>query len=284
MDALTHLKVGDLEIAVRIWHPHAPRTLVAWHGLARHGGDFSALARRLGPGWRVIAPDTPGRGLSSWSQTPDQHYVYAHYMTIAVAVLDHFELDVVPWVGTSMGGLLGMRLAADANHAGRIERLMLNDIGPALDPEALALMAAYFSQPHHFNLFSELEQELRTLYAGFGIEGEATRCRLVRDSARRLPDGSWTFHFDPRIGEQFVHDTPRDAWADWRAIRCPLMVLRGADSTLLSRDTVTQMHALQPALIAREAEGCGHAPMLDQASQVEPFRRFLEGGEQERGG
>lgn len=276
MDALNLLKVHDLEIAVRIWHPQAPRTLVAWHGLARHGGDFAALARRLGPDWRVIAPDTPGRGLSSWSQSPDQHYLYAHYMTIAVAVLDHFELDAVPWVGTSMGGLLGMRLASDPQHAGRIERLMLNDIGPELDPEALTLIATYFAQPHRFNHFSELEQELRLHYASFGVASEATWRRLVRESARRLPDGGWTYHFDPRIGEQFVHDTPRDAWSDWSAIRCPLMVLRGADSTLLTRDTFARMQELQPAMIAHEAEGCGHAPMLDQASQVEPLRRFLE--------
>lgn len=279
MDALTLIKVHDLEVAVRIWHPDAPRTLVAWHGLARHGGDFSALAHRLGPDWRVIAPDTPGRGLSSWSQTPDKHYLYAHYMTIAVAVLDHFELDAVPWVGTSMGGLLGMRLASEAQYTGRIERLMLNDIGPALSPEALTLMAAYFAQSHHFKHFSELERELRTHYASFGITSEAVWRQLVHDSARRLPDGSWTFHFDPRIGEQFANDTPRDIWADWQAIRCPLMLLRGADSTLLTRDTVAQMHALQSSLISYEAKGCGHAPMLDRASQVEPLRHFLEGRE-----
>ncbi|MGO2132502.1 MAG: alpha/beta fold hydrolase [Halomonas sp.] len=277
MDDLTLLKVQDLEIAVRIWNPQAPRTLVAWHGLARHGGDFEALAHRLGPQWRIIAPDTPGRGLSSWSPTPEQHYLYNHYMTIALAVLDHFNLDSVPWVGTSMGGLLGMRLASDAEHAGRIERLMLNDVGPALNPDALIHMGQYFAQPYQFNQLSELEKELRDNYASFGIQSDRTWAEMTRDSARRLPDGSWSFHYDPRIAEQFIHDTPRDNWADWLAIDCPLMLLRGANSALLDRETADRMSREQPSMVSLEAEGCGHAPMLDRTSQVEPLRQFLEG-------
>ncbi|WP_051234249.1 alpha/beta fold hydrolase [Halomonas halocynthiae] len=277
MDSLRLLKVQDLEVAVRIWHPDAPRTVIAWHGLARHGGDFNALARKLGPQWRVIAPDTPGRGLSSWSPVPDQHYLYDHYMTIAVAVLNHFNLDSVPWVGTSMGGLLGMRLASDTEHAGRVERLMLNDVGPALNPDALTLMGNYFAQPYRFNQLSELENELRQNYATFGIESEKTWAKMARDSARRLPDGGWSFHYDPRIAEQFIHDTPRDNWADWQAIHCPLMLLRGANSSLLDRQTAEQMQAMQPAMLSLEAEGCGHAPMLDRTSQVEALRQFIEG-------
>lgn len=276
MDELTLLKVQDLEIAVRLWNPGAPNTLVAWHGLARHGGDFSALARLLGPAWRIIAPDTPGRGLSSWSPTPEKHYLYDHYMTIAVGVLDHFKLDSVPWVGTSMGGLLGMRLAADPEHSGRIERLMLNDVGPALNPDALTHMGTYFAKPYRFNQLSELEQELRRHYATFGIVSDTTWAEMARDSARRLPDGSWSFHYDPRIAEQFIHDTPRDTWADWQAINCPLMLLRGANSTLLEPETAQRMRHEQPTMLSLEADGCGHAPMLDQPAQVEPLRQFLE--------
>ncbi|MBB3141262.1 alpha/beta fold hydrolase [Halomonas organivorans] len=275
MDDLTLVRVRELEVAVRIWHPGAPRTLIAWHGLARHGGDFAEFARRLGPDWRVLAPDTPGRGLSSWSLYPSHDYLYSHYMTIAVAVLEHFHLERVSWVGTSMGGLLGMLLAAEPETAGRIERLVLNDVGPELDPDGLASLASYFGVPHRFGRFSELAAELRRHYAGFGIHDEATWRRLTLESARRLPDGGWTYHYDPRIGEQFVHDTPRDTWADWRAIRCPLMVVRGADSPLLRAETIERMRREQPTLTHIDVTGCGHAPMLDHPEQVAPIADFL---------
>ncbi|MGM0982337.1 MAG: alpha/beta fold hydrolase [Pseudomonadota bacterium] len=276
MDALEFVRVRELEIAVRIWHPEAPRTVIAWHGLARHGGDFADFARVLGPGWRVLAPDTPGRGLSSWSLFPAQDYLYAHYMKVAVAVLDHFGLEQVPWVGTSMGGLIGMLMAAEPETASRIERLVLNDVGPELDPDGLAGLASYFGVPHRFHRFSELEAELRQHYTGFGIDSDDAWRRLALDSARRLPDGSWTYHYDPRISEQFVHDTPRDTWADWAAIRCPLMVVRGEESPLLQAESVTRMAEAQPGLLSLEVPGCGHAPMLDRDSQVRPLADFLD--------
>ncbi|MDI5891601.1 alpha/beta fold hydrolase [Halomonas rhizosphaerae] len=276
MDALELVRVRELEVAVRIWHPAAPRTVIAWHGLARHGGDFEDFARVLGPGWRVLAPDTPGRGLSSWSLYPAHDYLYAHYMKVAVAVLDHFDLAQVPWVGTSMGGLIGMLMAAEPETASRIERLVLNDVGPELDPEGLASLAKYFGVPHRFCRFGELEAELRRHYTGFGIEGDDAWRRLALGSARRLPDGSWTYHYDPRIGEQFVHDTPRDTWSDWAAIRCPLMVVRGESSPLLKAESVTRMAKAQPGLVSLEVPGCGHAPMLDRTSQVRPIADFLD--------
>ncbi|MDR5859455.1 alpha/beta hydrolase [Halomonas eurihalina] len=275
MDELTLLKVRELEIAVRVWNPDAPRTLIAWHGLARHGGDFDDLARLLGPEWRVLAPDTPGRGLSSWSLYPAHDYLYSHYMTIAKAVLDHFELERIAWVGTSMGGLLGLLLAADKDTASRIDRLVLNDVGPELEADGLASLASYFAVPHRFTRFSELEAELRRHYVGFGIENDDAWRRLALSSARRLPDGSWTHHYDPRIGEQFIHDTPRDLWNDWRAIRCPVMVIRGSASTLLSAESIDNMRESRPDLVSLEVPECGHAPMLDRASQVEPILDFL---------
>ncbi|MGQ7247998.1 alpha/beta fold hydrolase [Halomonas sp. V046] len=276
MHSLDWVTVRELEIAVRIWNPGASRTLVAWHGLARHGGDFTDLARELGPEWRILAPDTPGRGLSSWSLYPAHDYLYAHYMTVAVAILDHFKLDSVAWVGTSMGGLLGMLLAAEPATAGRIDRLVMNDVGPELAAEGLAELGRYFAVPHRFTRLSQLQAELKRHYAAFGIDDEAAWRRLTVNSARRLPDGSWTYHYDPRIGEQFIHDTPRDTWADWAAIRCPLMVVRGADSALLTAESVARMVERQPTLVTLEVPGCGHAPMLDRPGQVDPIRQFLE--------
>nr|WP_298249816.1 alpha/beta fold hydrolase [uncultured Halomonas sp.] len=275
MQHLDWISVDDLDVAVRIWHPDAPRTLIAWHGLARHGGDFAELAHRLGPKWRILAPDTPGRGLSAWSPRPDQDYTYAAYARVAWAILEYFALDRVSWLGTSMGGLLGLRLAAEPATAGRIERLVLNDIGPELAPDGLAELGDYFSRPHEFSSFRDLEEELRHHYAGFGIEDDDSWRRLALESARRLPDGRWSFHYDPRIVAQFVHDTPRDLWADWAALASPVMVIRGASSPLLAASTLERMAETRPRLVTLEAAGCGHAPYLDRASQVEPIRRFL---------
>jgi pimeloyl-ACP methyl ester carboxylesterase len=175
-----------------------------------------------------------------------------------------------------MGGLIGMLLAADPETAPRIERLVLNDVGPELDPQGLADLGRYFAAPHRFIRFGDLEAELRRHYVGFGIDSDDAWRRLALGSARRLPDGSWTYHYDPRIGEQFIHDTPRDTWADWRAIRCPLMVVRGADSPLLRRNSVAKMAEAQPGLVTLEVPDCGHAPMLDRAAQVDPIADFLE--------
>ncbi|QEM82434.1 alpha/beta fold hydrolase [Halomonas binhaiensis] len=276
MDSLSMVTVRELEVAVRIWHPGAPRTVIAWHGLARHGGDFEDMARLLGPEWRILAPDTPGRGLSSWSLHPAHDYLYSHYETIAVSILDHFNLDKVSWIGTSMGGLLGMFLAASPRTQARIESLVLNDVGPELELDGLADLARYFTIPHRFSRLSQLETELRQHYASFGIQSDEAWQRMTLSSARRLPDGSWTFHYDPRIGEQFIHDTPRNTWADWDAIRCPLMVIRGAESRLISEDIVRRMAEHQPGLEVLVVPGCGHAPMLDRPEQVEPIRTFLD--------
>ncbi|MYL22500.1 alpha/beta fold hydrolase [Halomonas alkaliantarctica] len=276
MDAVAIVPVDSLDIAVRVWHPDAPHTLIAWHGLARHGGDFEQLARLLGPKWRVLAPDTPGRGLSSWSFYPAQEYLYAHYMKVALAVLDHFQLDSVPWVGTSMGGLLGMLLAADSEAASRFQCLVLNDVGPELEPQALAQMATYFATLKRFSTFAALKEALKENYRGFGIDQESEWDAMATASARRLPDGAWTFHYDPRIGEQFIHDTPRDMWSDWAQIRCPLMLIRGEQSPLITPESVEKMRQAQPEMTTLEAPGCGHAPMLNVESQVTPLRHFLE--------
>lgn len=276
MDAVTIVPVGSLEIVVRIWHPNAPHTVIAWHGLARHGGDFEQLARLLGPKWRVLAPDTPGRGLSSWSFYPTQEYLYAHYMKVALAVLDHFQLDSVPWIGTSMGGLLGMLLAADSEAAPRLQCLVLNDVGPELDPQALTQMATSFGIFKRFGTFNELQEALKANYQGFGIQHESEWDAMAVSSARRLPDGAWSFHYDPRIAEQFIHDTPRDMWAGWAQIHCPMMLIHGEHSPLLRADSIDKMRQTQPELKTLEASGCGHAPMLNVESQVTPLRHFLE--------
>jgi len=276
MDTLEFVRVRELDIAVRIWNPDAPRTLIAWHGLARHGGDFEALAHQLGSEWRILAPDTPGRGLSSWSLFPAHDYLYSHYITVAFGVLDHFELQQVDWLGTSMGGLLGMLIAADPQHSKRIKRLILNDVGPELNPQGLIALSSYFSVAHRFNNFADLQAELKQHYASFGLTHENEWRELALNSARRLPDGSWTYHFDPRIGEQFVHDTPRDMWKEWANIRCPVMVIRGAESTLLDAETLPRMAKAQPSLQMLTVANCGHAPMLNQPEQAAPIRQFLD--------
>ncbi|GAA0582815.1 alpha/beta fold hydrolase [Halomonas salifodinae] len=275
MDDLALIPLGEAEVAVRIWHPRASRTLIAWHGLSRHGGDFAPLARLLGPDWRILAPDTPGRGLSSWPLFPAYDYRYERYQALALQLLDHFALPRVAWLGTSMGGLLGMLLAADAQHGRRIERLILNDVGPELELQGLVELGGYFAMPRYFSRFGDLCRELRRHHADFGISDERDWRELALNSARRLPDGGWTFHYDPRIVEQFIHDRPRDTWQDWAALGCPLMAIRGARSGLLSQEVVARMARVQPDLVTLEVADCGHAPMLDTPAQVKPIRDFL---------
>lgn len=276
METLDFIQVRELEIAIRVWNPTSSRTLIAWHGLARHGGDFASLAAQLGPDWRIIAPDTPGRGLSSWSLFPAHDYLYSHYITVALAVLDHFELAQVDWLGTSMGGLLGMLLAADPQHSHRIARLVLNDVGPELNPQGLIALSSYFAISHRFSTFADLQTELKQHYVSFGIHNDEEWLNLALKSARRLPDGGWTYHFDPRIGEQFIHDTPRDMWADWAKITCPIMVIRGETSTLLDAQTLPRMAEKHPNLKTLTVPGCGHAPMLNRPEQVIPIQQFLD--------
>lgn len=265
------------EIHYTEWGAGNRETLVAWHGLARTGRDMDDIAAHLAPRYRVICPDTIGRGLSQWSPRPEKEYCLEFYSGIALALADRLGLERMHWLGTSMGGALGIRLAAGAMK-GRIRRLVLNDIGPKLGEAAVGRIRSYAGAPPQFERVSELEQYFRTVYKPFGWLSDEQWRRLTETSARRLPDGRLTPHYDPNMVMQFVHH-PRDydQWEAWDAIDVPTLCLRGETSDLLLADTAEEMRKRGPRAVVVTIAGCGHAPALNVPDQFALIERFLNG-------
>ena len=257
------------------WGAPDAEVVVAWHGLARTGRDMDDIAAHLAQRYRVICPDTLGRGLSEWSPQPDQEYCLAFYVQQAVSLLDQLGVADCHWLGTSMGGAIGLRAAAGPLQ-GRIRRLVLNDIGPELVPAAVARIRSYAGQPAAFARVSALEQYFRTIYQPYGELTDAQWRRLAETSTRRLPDGRVTPHYDPAMVRQFtVHPTDYDQWEAWDSLTLPVLVLRGADSDLLAPQVAEAMRSRGPRAVVATIAGCGHAPALNTPEQFALVERFL---------
>lgn len=248
--------------------------VVCVHGLTRNGRDFDALARSLASRFRVVCPDMPGRGQSDWLRDPND-YVFATYLGVISALLARTDPAEVRWVGTSMGGLLGMLIAAQADNP--ITRLVVNDVGPTLEAAALARIGQYVGLDPRFETFAALMQHIRTVSAPFGPLTDAQWQRLSETTARRLPDGRYALNYDPSIAVPFraKNNTDLDLWPVWDAIRCPTLVLRGMESDLLSRATAHAMQERGPRAELFELPGIGHAPALQDTTQVATLARFL---------
>lgn len=265
------------EIHFMDWGPDDAPVVVAWHGLARTGRDMDELAAWLSPRYRVLCPDTIGRGLSQWSPHPDQEYCLAFYARLATALLDQLDIGRVDWVGTSMGGAIGMVCAAGPLR-GRIRRLVLNDIGPALAPAAVQRIRSYAGHPPAFDTVSALEAYFRTVYQPYGYLSDAQWRRLTETSARRLPDGRVTPHYDPAMVQQFIHHPhDYDLWPVYDSLDVPVLCLRGADSDLLLPETAEAMRDRGPRAVVVTVAGCGHAPALNVPEQLDLVQRFLDG-------
>jgi len=241
-----YLVCEDREIHYTEWGAGNAEAVVAWHGLARTARDMDDIALRLASRYRVICPDTVGRGLSQWSPHPEREYCLDFYSRLAVSLVDQLGLERFHWIGTSMGGALGIRLAAGAlKH--RIRSLVLNDIGPQLGAEALQRIRAYAGKPPQFARVSELEQYFRTIYRPFGWLSDEQWRRLAETSTRRTADGGVTPHYDPKMVLQFEHH-PRDydQWEAYDSLRIPTLCLRGEQSDLLLPDTAEEMRRRGP--------------------------------------
>lgn len=253
--------------------------VVAWHGLARVGRDFDVLARELAAHHRVIAPDTIGRGLSQWAgvgeAAGDAAYQFEVYGRIAVDLCDQLGMETLGWVGTSMGGCLGMWLASDLLK-GRMTHLVINDIGPELPRAAIDRIVTYVGDPPVLGSVGALERYLRGIYAPFGyIPGEEWRA-MTEASFRRLEDGKVTTHYDPRIVRQFVvHPDDWRLWSRYDAITARTLLLRGEYSDLLSPEMTADMCSRGPKPALLECTGCGHAPALNVPVQTEAVAAFL---------
>ncbi|BDI03284.1 alpha/beta fold hydrolase [Sphaerotilus microaerophilus] len=259
------------------WGAQHSETVIAWHGLARTGRDMDDLAAHLAQRWRVICPDTIGRGLSQWSPDPVGEYNLAFYAQLATSLLDQLGIEQCLWVGTSMGGAIGTKAAAGALR-GRIRRLVLNDNGPSLAAAAIERIRSYAGSPASFATVSELEAYFRTVYKPYGWLSDAQWRRLTETSVRRLPDGRVTPHYDPAMVQQFIsHPDDYELWDEWDTLDLPVLCLRGETSDLLLLDTAEAMRERGPRAVVVEIPGCGHAPALNTPEQFALVERFLAG-------
>ncbi len=266
------------EIHYTEWGADRERTVIAWHGLARTGRDMDDIAAHLASHYRVICPDTIGRGLSDWSPRPEREYCLDFYARLAVSLVDQLGLASFDWLGTSMGGALGLRLAA-GRLLGRIRRLVLNDIGPQLGAPAVARIRAYAGNPPQFDRVSELDQYFHTVYRPYGHLTDEQWRRLTETSLRRTPEGKITPHYDPKMALQFEHHPDDyDQWQAYDAIRVPTLCLRGESSDLLLPAVAEDMRRRGPRATVVTIAGCGHAPALNVPEQCEIVERFLGEG------
>ncbi len=248
--------------------------VVCVHGLTRNAHDFDHLAGEVAArGRRVLAVDVVGRGGSSWLADPDGYQlpVYADHLARWLELLG---LDRVDWVGTSMGGLVGIVLAA--REASAVRRLVLNDIGPSVPAEALAGIRSYLALDPVFADLASLEAHLRLIHAGFGELTDEEWRSMARHSGRES-GGGWRMHYDPAIRVPFLAtaDAGIDLWVPWDAIRCPTFVLHGAESALLTPAVLDEMRRRRPEVETVTLPGLGHAPALNTDEQVGIVLRWL---------
>jgi pimeloyl-ACP methyl ester carboxylesterase len=272
-----YLRCEEREIHYTEWGAQHDEVVIAWHGLARTCRDMDDIAEHLSQRWRVICPDTIGRGLSQWAADPSREYCLAFYARLATSLVNQLKLERFHWLGTSMGGAIGTKAAAGPLR-GRIQRLVLNDNGPQLAAPAIERIRSYAGQPAAFDTVTELEQYFRTVYKPYGWLSDAQWRRLTETSTRRLPDGRVTPHYDPAMVRQFI-DHPDDytLWAEWDTLQMPVLCLRGEDSDLLLRETAEGMRQRGPRAVVVEIAGCGHAPALNTPEQFALVERFLAG-------
>ncbi len=275
--------------------PASRRVVICVHGLTRNCRDFDFLAQALAGECRVVCPDVVGRGRSEWLYRKDD-YSYPQYMADMNALIARVSGWPVPagwlgqlanflrrrygsrpiyWVGTSMGGMLGMLLAARPKSP--IRKLVVNDVGPLIPRAALGRIAAYVGKDPRFKTFEELAAYVRQISAPFGPLTDAQWHHLTLHGARQHEDGSWGMSYDPDIAAPFRKGPPQDVdlWSYWDTISCPTLALRGAESDLLLKETAEQMQKRGPRAQLVEFAGIGHAPMLMTEDQIKVVKDFL---------
>jgi pimeloyl-ACP methyl ester carboxylesterase len=271
---------GLHRMAYKEWgEPDNPNVLICVHGLTRVSDDFDALAENLSDRYRVICPDIVGRGRSEWLRDP-QHYQVPQYASDMVTLIARLGVESVHWFGTSLGGLIGLLLASLPGTP--IRKLILNDIGPVLDPLALARIGDYVGQAIRFDTFDEAAKYVRELSLSFGPHSDAQWHKLAADVLRQNADGKWILHYDAGLSVPFKSATVESAklgerllWAAYDAITCPTLLVHGADSDLLSWETAFAMTRRGPKAQLIELPGVGHAPTFVTESQIALARKFL---------
>ncbi|MDQ1812210.1 alpha/beta hydrolase [Massilia sp. CCM 9210] len=280
---------GLHQMSYKEWGDEAnPRVLICAHGVTRVGDDFDNLARALAGHYRVVAPDVVGRGRSGRLRNP-QFYRVPQYVSDMVTLIARVTAsgggngsDGVDWFGTSMGGLIGIALASLPDTP--LRKLVLNDIGPTLDPAALLRIGDYIGQDLRFPTFDAAARFVRDVSQSFGEHSEDEWHKLASDVLRQEPDGQWVRHYDMGLALPFRSATPESAqadeamlWAAYDAIRCPTLLVRGEHSDLLSRETAAIMAGRGPCASLVEIANVGHAPTFIHGDQIAIARQFLIG-------
>jgi pimeloyl-ACP methyl ester carboxylesterase len=267
---------GPRAMAYVEWGEASAKPLVCVHGLTRCARDFDFLAAEMARhGYRVICPDVAGRGDSSWLADP-MDYAVPTYTKHMLMLLAQLGLESVHWVGTSLGGLIGMAIAAMPGSP--VARLVLNEVGPVVKVAALQRIALYVGKWPPLPDIEAAERYVRAVSAPFGPHSDAEWRFLTEHVVRANPDGSLRMHYDPAIAVPFNVAPPTsdlELWPLYDAIRCPTLVLRGEESDMLARDTVERMASRGPRARAVEFPGVGHAPTLIHADQIAVVRDFL---------
>lgn len=251
-----------------------PRVVVCAHGLTRNGRDFDFFAQAICDEARVVCPDVAGRGASEWLANP-AHYNIPAYVNDMVTLIARLDVEEVMWVGTSMGGLIGMALASMPGSP--IRKLVVNDVGPVIERESILRIGEYVGLAPNFANVEEAERYVRAISASFGPLTDEQWHHITVHALREC-EGGFEMRYDPAIGRVFRDSPPPadvDLWGIWESIRCPVMALRGATSDLLSTATFEAMGARGPRAQLMEFDGVGHAPMLMDEAQIEAVAGFL---------
>ena len=271
---------GLHNMAYKEWgDPKNPAVLLCVHGVTRVSDDFDALAAVMSDRYRVICPDVVGRGRSSWLANP-LGYQLPQYVSDMVTLIARLDVAQVDWFGTSMGGLIGMGVAALKENP--IRKMLLNDIGPTINYAALMRIAEYMGKEVRFPTFEAGVDYIRTIAAPFGPHSDEQWHKLAGDVLREQKDGQWIRHYDPALALAFSSFTQESAaqsetalWAIYDAIQCPVLLVRGSESDLLSRETANLMTKRGPRAALTELAGIGHAPTFMQPEQIALARDFF---------
>jgi len=267
------------QMAVHEWGAERnPNVLVCVHGLSRNGRDFDLIAPALADRYRVLCPDIPGRGESDWLGKAE-HYVIPTYVQAVHAMLLDAGVGDYDWIGTSMGGLIGMVMASTlTSPQTRLRRFVVNDVGPYIERVALDRIAAYVGRAPLFPDYLTLFNAVQPTNAPFGPLSDEQKHHIVKTSCQQRPDGQWEFKTDPKIGDAFraaLQLPESDLWPLWQGIAQPTLILRGEHSDLLSPATLARMLATHAGARAITVADTGHAPMLMDAPTIAAVRDFL---------
>lgn len=255
------------------WGPaKSDKNVICLHGFSRNGRDFDYLAKNLvGAGYRVICPDIPGRNKSDWQPNLSDYNIPKH-MSEMMTLIARLDVEFLDWIGTSMGGIIGMGLASFENTP--IQNLVINDVGPFIPAPPLSRIKQYLSLMPEFKTYESAKKYLQQLLQPFGISTEEHLNHMAEHSFSKNEYGSYVLNYDPKIVDSF-RDEETDLWHVWNTISCPTLVLRGIDSEVLTKDTVEKMLERNTVDFA-QFNGAAHAPALMDQEQIDTIVNWLE--------